>query len=588
MRVLSLELENFRRFTHLKIADIPADTRLVVLVGPNGSGKTCVFDGFEYVVSSIKENAIGEQIDYHRKDPSKPIFISITTDKGQIDLNTRFSHRETLRRGFYIRSSYRFASEIQVSSLSVLPGLDRDEDRPKRMIDIDQRIVRNYQRLIVEPVLRLYSGDFDDKMGKDIREYYVRQLNDALQKVLDITVSDIGQPLEQGRNQPYFRKGLIDRFAFKNLSAGEKEVVDILIDLIAKQVYFNDTVYCIDEPELHINMAIQSRLIRELVEIIPQNCQLWIATHSLGFMHETLQRNDAVIIDFSEHDFDGEVELKPIVKTRQSLRSVYSVALEELADTVIPTKLVLCEGHSPERDEKLYRLIFGNDPAFSDVEFLSARNTVNVQAALLAVLPCINRALTPKRIYALIDRDCRPDGVRIEKMEDDTFGGKLIVLDMYSIENYLLHPEVITLLGVDAYREFLVDIVNSKLPEIKVKIGDGLAKLTKIERARLAQSPHPLLQLTSLPESELDRLYPLIPTKELAGLVLNHLQGKAFDWKDSKEIMLEKLARKLGQSTRNLVYIRLRELLLSKLSDPNCSQNDGGPLEEQFAEYVKI
>lgn len=575
MRILGLELENFRRFTHLKISDIPGDTRLVVLVGPNGAGKTCIFDAFERLVSDIKQHAVGEQVDYHRKDPSKPISISIATDKGQIDLNTRYSHRETLRKGFYIRSSYRFAAEIQVSSLAVLPSLDQDDDRPKRMIDIDQRIVRNYQRLVVEPILRLYSGDFDDMKGRDIREYYVSQLNDALRKVLDITVSDIGQPLEQGRSQPYFKKGVVDKFSFKNLSAGEKEVVDILIDLIAKRAYFDDTVYCIDEPELHINTAVQSKLIGVLLEIIPPECQLWIATHSLGFMHETLQRKDAVIIDFSGHDFDSEVELKPIAKTRQSLRSVYSVALEQLADTVVPTKLVLCEGHDSESDERLYRLVFESDPAFSDVEFLSARNTLNVQAALLAVLPCINRALTPKRIYALIDRDCRPDAVRIQKMEDDTYGGRLIVLDMYSIENYLLHPEVVALLDVDNYKGFLADTINSRLSDIKAKIADGINKLPRVEKDRLSQSPHPLLEFTSIPESELDRLYPLIPMKELAGLVLERFRGKVFDRTESKDSMLEKLARMLGQSRDNPVYMRLKWLLLSKLTEPDGFQNHG-------------
>ena len=39
MRIKSLRLENYKRFTELTIADVPETARLVVLVGPNGTGK---------------------------------------------------------------------------------------------------------------------------------------------------------------------------------------------------------------------------------------------------------------------------------------------------------------------------------------------------------------------------------------------------------------------------------------------------------------------------------------------------------------------------------------------------------------------
>ena len=46
MRIKSVRLRNYKRFTDLTIADIPAAARLVVLVGPNGTGKSSVFDSF--------------------------------------------------------------------------------------------------------------------------------------------------------------------------------------------------------------------------------------------------------------------------------------------------------------------------------------------------------------------------------------------------------------------------------------------------------------------------------------------------------------------------------------------------------------
>ena len=46
MRIKSVHLHDYKRFTDLRIVDIPESARLVVLIGPNGTGKSSVFDGF--------------------------------------------------------------------------------------------------------------------------------------------------------------------------------------------------------------------------------------------------------------------------------------------------------------------------------------------------------------------------------------------------------------------------------------------------------------------------------------------------------------------------------------------------------------
>jgi predicted ATPase len=39
MQIRSLRLQNFKRFTDLRLEGIPENTKLVLLVGANGSGK---------------------------------------------------------------------------------------------------------------------------------------------------------------------------------------------------------------------------------------------------------------------------------------------------------------------------------------------------------------------------------------------------------------------------------------------------------------------------------------------------------------------------------------------------------------------
>lgn len=51
MNVTRLRLENFKRFTDLTIDLSPfaGAPKLVLLIGANGSGKSSVFDAFEYL-----------------------------------------------------------------------------------------------------------------------------------------------------------------------------------------------------------------------------------------------------------------------------------------------------------------------------------------------------------------------------------------------------------------------------------------------------------------------------------------------------------------------------------------------------------
>lgn len=47
MKLKEIHLKKFKRFTDLTITAIPSSARLVVLVGPNGCGKSSVFDAFK-------------------------------------------------------------------------------------------------------------------------------------------------------------------------------------------------------------------------------------------------------------------------------------------------------------------------------------------------------------------------------------------------------------------------------------------------------------------------------------------------------------------------------------------------------------
>ena len=74
MRITKVELKSFKRSTDLTVDVIPADARLVLLVGSNGSGKSSVFDAFSYADSLWKNDAAPFAFNRqkHFKDYSAP------------------------------------------------------------------------------------------------------------------------------------------------------------------------------------------------------------------------------------------------------------------------------------------------------------------------------------------------------------------------------------------------------------------------------------------------------------------------------------------------------------------------------------
>lgn len=64
MKIKEIKLNKFKRFTDLTITELPETAKLVMLVGPNGCGKTSVFEGLYYWYRYYGFNTLWEK-DYY-------------------------------------------------------------------------------------------------------------------------------------------------------------------------------------------------------------------------------------------------------------------------------------------------------------------------------------------------------------------------------------------------------------------------------------------------------------------------------------------------------------------------------------------
>ena len=170
MRIKSIRLVNYKRFTNLLIEDLPDTARLVVLVGPNGSGKSSLFDAFLLKSHGARYNyrLEREKADYYAKETvssrntTQEVWKTIT-----LDFHSGSPTLETWPNLFNIRSAYRNEADFQLTTLdAVTPSSEKA--RFERIIDPDQAVSENYRRLTWQ---RMIDIDRDAPAEKTIGKY---------------------------------------------------------------------------------------------------------------------------------------------------------------------------------------------------------------------------------------------------------------------------------------------------------------------------------------------------------------------------------------------------------------------------------
>jgi predicted ATPase len=435
MKIKSIKINRFRRFEDLRIDELPP-AKLVVIAGPNGIGKSSLFDAFS---AWYQANQIGLSWD--------AVYHSRSNENWNQHVEITFHAGTPTKKAFYFRSAYRNDPEFQISSLQ-RQAVPTDDIRVRRMIDADGTVSSNYQRLAsaaFENVFENYSGSMT---LQEFREQAIGEISRAVGRLFpDLKLHTLGNPLQDGTFS--FAKGAIAKFSYKNLSGGEKAAFDLLLDFIVKKKTYDDTVYVIDEPEAHMNTRLQGALLGELYGLVPDGSQLWISTHSIGMMRYAqqlykLDPSNVVFLDFEGHDFDKPATLTPVVPNRMFWERVLRVALDDLADLVAPTQVVICEGNpkvpipgkNEEHDARCYNAIFAEE--FPEVKFLSGGNSHEVAADRLKFASAFGNLVAGVTVMRVIDGDDHSPQDKIDLRQEG-----IRVLSRRHLESYLFDDDTL-------------------------------------------------------------------------------------------------------------------------------------------------
>ena len=459
MRIRTVQMRGFKRFTDLTVTDIPSSAKLVVVVGPNGCGKSSLFDAFLNWRRWQTRNVISDDAYFLKNMPPGGEDYNATQNTVSIEFHGPVPDRNSI----YVRTAHRNDPDFSERALSRPPDPET-ETLSRRLIDDDKTVAANYRRLVYLTASGVYDTANNDKTVRALREELIGAVQASMKRVFgDLVLHNIADPFGTNADSGsfFFEKGTAESYHYKNLSGGEKAAFDLLLDLHLKRQVFTDAVYCIDEVEAHLHTAVQGSLVEEIVKIIPDRSQLWLTTHSLGVLRavqkiETATPGSTCIIDFEGADLDVACELYPVEADRVAWQKLLSIALDDLADLIAPQSIVICEGSSKGRGRKdfdaaIYSRVLGERA--HGVTFVSGgssdevqRNGADLRGMLKAILP-------PTRIFTLLDRDDQSDE-EVARLAADT-----IVLSERNLESYLFRDDVMAELVKETGQVELLDDV---------------------------------------------------------------------------------------------------------------------------------
>src|SRR5690606_10289092 len=180
MRIKKIQLKEFKRFDDLTIDLGDSPKKIIAVVGPNGCGKSSIFDAFEDKMRDFRHIGDEGQTFYskafyytdeekRKTEYNKNVAVTITPQNGSIN-----------RKSFYIRTAYRFTSKFNVTTLQALPEILNSRDEPISSIAIDTRLEANYKRLLGSAYTEFFVGN---KTGEQVRTELIGKINSILNKI---------------------------------------------------------------------------------------------------------------------------------------------------------------------------------------------------------------------------------------------------------------------------------------------------------------------------------------------------------------------------------------------------------------------
>jgi predicted ATPase len=479
--VTRIFIEKWRNFENIELCP-PRSSRVVCLVGENGTGKTNLLELLT-VAAPIMGIAAGtnprrpfRQEERHKfsvtieiphdleitssgDDPRLPLLEqwdrtltwesisawegvapSSTLSAGGLEGHESTQAAEVVRVFLQQRVAVNYAYLDADRSSNQMVLIDPQYLEAMRLDPEQPALLRQHATLLSDNLYVEWLKAFAAQARRAADSFYLDSVRASQQELAQPQVQDVFANYRQAVQSvlPHLRFLRMDQaermiffesagreVSFRHLSGGEREIAFLIGQI--ERFQLRQGLLIVDEPELHLN----SELLRTWLSYVRDSIedgQVWIGTHALEAVEVAGQ--DATFV--LERDNQGIVRNAAALADRPALATLAG-AVGSPAFSLARTRFVLVEGERPGRERERFARLCPE----SAVRFVEVGNAHQV-AVKVAVL----RELAPEteqlRIGGVVDRDHRADD-EVASLE----ARGVHVLEVHEVENFLLEPALL-------------------------------------------------------------------------------------------------------------------------------------------------
>ncbi len=479
MRIESVEITNFKNLRYFRLDRVP---QLVVLAGPNGSGKTAVFEAlrlFKLAVAGYLISGKEDPADLLRRfgpvittgQDSSTITVSVRmTEAERQALNMAeerygsglLSTKVSVHRGLYRRietvetNPYgNFSTPLQElfrghsvtgAPIGLLDHIPPDRSFSRAATDAVSFAHYEHRRREFHGLVAESEAKFHDLLGDLVRMYFldmhererrVPEPHNYMDRVRDIfryflpDKEFLGVEFSEGLDSPpeiRVRSGGVAH-DIRQLSSGEREILMTYTHL--EKLQLTGSVILFDEPELHLHPTLQRRVMEYLRSYVERgDNQVWLITHSEEIVGTTEYCSLFAMTGRGEPAVELTADRAGRIGLLRQLGA--SVGLQ-----LVSPRILFLEGES---DAEILPLFFDRLP--DQVSLVDTGGKGNLMRLRPAAMNLLDRAIVEGRFYFVRDRDVEEDPGALDELQEK-HKGYFYTWGRYHIENYLLDEDAI-------------------------------------------------------------------------------------------------------------------------------------------------
>lgn len=265
------------------------------------------------------------------------------------------------------------------------------------------------------------------------------------------------------------------------LSSGEKEILMTYTNILKMKL--TGSVILFDEPDLHLNAALERKLIGRLNRIAAAGNQIWVATHSFEIIGTTPLENLYKMYTYLPQGSDNQIELSSTKRDRFEALELIGAST---GIQLISQKIIFVEGKT---DKEILQRLYEE---FGDVvSFVETKGLGSLMGLSSAITDLLDQVTKYETFYMIRDKDMLSDAEAEGILKK--YAGKVFIWKVRSIENYLLDPKILVKvldqLGIKPFdkEESILEALIGIAADLKIEtladmVKDGIhRKLTEIE-----------------------------------------------------------------------------------------------------------